>query len=80
MQGDENREIAKALARLTTKDLSAGDIQGEMSLNGDLGIDSLQFILLLLEIESKAERKIFDVESISQIKTVGDLCSAVAER
>jgi acyl carrier protein len=44
-----------------------------MLINQELGIDSLKFIRLILEVEAGAGRKIFNVETIAAIKTVGDL-------
>lgn len=48
-------------------------IEGRMSLIKDLGIESLQFIRLVLEVEEAVGRKVFDVESLARIGTVDDL-------
>jgi acyl carrier protein len=74
----EHQLVCDAVAKMATGELKTGDIRGEMLLSRDLGIDSLQFIRLILEIEAKISRKIFNVQLISQIKTVHDLCTAVA--
>jgi acyl carrier protein len=63
----------RILSGLTTQNLEAPDIRPEMSINQDLGIDSLKFIRLILDVEAGAGRRIFDVETIASIKTVGDL-------
>lgn len=49
------------------------NISDSSKLTQDLGIDSLQFVRLILEIEMKSQRKIFNVLSISKLETVGDL-------
>jgi len=61
------------LVNLCTKNLSSQEITGEMSINNDLGIDSLQFIRLILEVEVNAGAAIFNVQNIPHIKTVNDL-------
>lgn len=67
----------EAIARLSNKGLKPEEIRGEMVLKQDLGIDSLQFIRLILEIERRSLKRIFNVQIIAQIKTVNDLCAAV---
>jgi acyl carrier protein len=61
------------LVNLGTKNLSSQEIKGEMSISNDLGIDSLQFIRLILEVEVNAGASIFNVQNIPHIKTVNDL-------
>jgi acyl carrier protein len=81
MEHSPAQELAReAVARLSNKGLKPEEIQGEMALNQDLGIDSLQFIRLILEIERKSARRIFNVQVIAQIKTFNDLCAVVAAR
>lgn len=67
----------QAVAKLSNKGLKPEEIQDEMILNQDLGIDSLQFIRLILELERKTARRIFNVQIIAQIKTFKDLCAAI---
>jgi acyl carrier protein len=61
------------LENLCTRNLSSQEIDGEMSISDDLGIDSLQFIRLILEVEVNAGAAIFNVQNIPHIKTVNDL-------
>ncbi len=68
----------QAVAKLSNKGLKPDEIQDEMILNQDLGIDSLQFIRLILELERKTARRIFNVQIIAQIKTFKDLCAAIS--
>lgn len=67
----------QAVARLSNKGLKPEQIQDEMALNQDLGIDSLQFIRLILELERKTSRRMFNVQIIAQIKTFKDLCAII---
>lgn len=81
MELNLNQDIAReTVAKLSNKGLKPEEITGEMVLNQDLGIDSLQFIRLILEIERRSSRRIFNVQVIAQIKTFNDLCAVVAAR
>jgi acyl carrier protein len=75
---EPNSVVREIVARVGAKGVPSSEISGEMSLMNDLGIDSLQFIRIVLELESKLSRKIFSVELIAKIKTFTDLCAAVA--
>ncbi|HEX2270172.1 MAG TPA: acyl carrier protein [Pyrinomonadaceae bacterium] len=61
------------LIGLCQNNLNHDELKGEMKLFEDLGVDSLQFIRLILEIESSVGRKVFNVETIANLKTVNDL-------
>lgn len=39
----------------------------------DLGINSLKFIMVLLEIEQVSGKKVMDINKIGKLKTVGDV-------
>lgn len=67
------------VAKLSSKGLKPEEVRDEMALNQDLGIDSLQFIRLVLELEGKLSRRIFSVQIIAQIKTFKDLCAAITD-
>lgn len=72
------REFARqTVAKLSSKGVKPEEIRDEMALNQDLGIDSLQFIRLILELERKSSRRIFNVQIIAQIKTFKDLCAVI---
>jgi acyl carrier protein len=66
------------LARLSGGSHPPELIEGRMSLLHDLGIESLQFIRLVLEVEEAIGRKVFDVETLSKISTVADLYNLLA--
>jgi acyl carrier protein len=68
----------QTVAKLSNKGLKPEEIRAEMALNQDLGIDSLQFIRLILELERRTSRRIFNVQIIAQIKTFRDLCAAIS--
>lgn len=61
------------LSKLSGQRLPAENIEARMSLLNDLGIESLQFIRLVLEVEEAIGRKVFDVETLSKMSTVADL-------
>jgi acyl carrier protein len=42
-----------------------------------LGIDSLKFIVVILEIEQRLDRSVFDIENVGQLRTVGDILDLV---
>lgn len=63
--------VRQVLASLRTK--GSDRIDSCMLIGQDLGIDSLNFIRLILEVESRVGRKVFNVETIAGIKTVGDI-------
>jgi acyl carrier protein len=67
----------QAVAKLSSRGIRPEAIEDGMALNQDLGIDSLQFIRLILEIERQFSRRIFNVQIIAGIKTFGDLCVAI---
>ena len=75
----ENSDVVREIvARVGSKGVLSSAISDGMSLSSDLGIDSLQFIRVILELESNLGRKIFSVELIAKIKTFADLCAAVS--
>jgi acyl carrier protein len=41
----------------------------------DIGVDSLKFIVMMLEIEQVTGRKVFDIDNIGKLRTVGDILS-----
>lgn len=63
----------QVLASLNPGGLGMDQIGSEMSIGQDLGIDSLNFIRLILEVESQIGRRVFKIQNIASIKTVGDL-------
>ena len=76
---NENQLAARQiLSELCRKNLNHDYLAGEMKLFEDLGVDSLQFIRLILEVETRVGRKIFDVETIAKLKTVNDLYDLLA--
>ena len=70
--------VRQTVAKLSNKGLKPEEIRDEMALNQDLGIDSLQFVRLILELERQLSRRIFNVQIIAQTKTFRDLCTAIS--
>ncbi|MFP5262410.1 MAG: phosphopantetheine-binding protein [Blastocatellia bacterium] len=77
---DDESTAREMLSKLCERRLAPDDIRTDMSLTDDLGIESLQFIRLVLELEEELGRKVFDVETLAGIKTVDDLYKALARR
>jgi acyl carrier protein len=73
MSQNEKLVVKQILISLCEKNLNHNELNGGMKLFEDLGVDSLQFIRLILEIETSVGRKVFDVETIANLKTVDDL-------
>jgi acyl carrier protein len=67
----------QVLAGLAGNRAGTGDLPDDLILATGLGIDSLQFIRLILEVEEKLKRHIFHVGNIGSIRTVGDLMRVV---
>jgi len=55
----------------------APEIREDMSLHQDLGLDSVGFLTLILEIEDSLQKKIFNTMDLGGIRTVGDLLGVV---
>jgi acyl carrier protein len=68
--------ILEVLAQQTQR-LPAG-LNADTVLS-DLGIDSLKFIVVILEIEQRLNRHIFDIQNVGQIRSVGDILKLVTE-
>jgi acyl carrier protein len=58
--------------------LAGHEIMPASSLE-EMGVDSLQFILILLEIQKALGRDILTVDNVGSIKTVGDIISLVRQ-
>jgi len=65
--------VRDVLARNSGGRLASAAIRDDVRLMQDLGIDSLKFILVILEIEEALGRKVFDVQNVKSIATAGDL-------
>jgi acyl carrier protein len=61
------------LSSISELSVSIEDIRETHLLSDDLGVDSLQMIRLVLELEERLQRKVFDVDNIANVKTVGDV-------
>jgi acyl carrier protein len=72
---DEPAEVA--LVRRIVAASSGGrhtpeSLSGSMSLK-DAGVDSLKLIVMILEIETKLRRKIFNADNLGKMHTLDDL-------
>ncbi len=55
-------------------------IREEATLEGELGLDSMRFVTLVLEIEEYLGRRVFSIDNLPGIRTVGDLFKAVSQQ
>jgi acyl carrier protein len=70
----DQRAVLEVIARHVQRD--PGTLSGSDVLT-DIGVDSLKFIVMVLEIEQLINRKIFDMENIGELNTVGDVLALV---
>jgi acyl carrier protein len=66
-------DIVARVARRPAHTLQPGDSLAE------LGIDSLGFIMLILDVEQTFGRPLFDISSVGQLRTVGDLLAPLGQ-
>ena len=74
---DEAFAVKEILAELSDGETAPDSIRAGMSLADDLGIGSLQLLLLVVELERKLGRQIFSAESVAELSTVGDVLNAL---
>jgi acyl carrier protein len=66
----ERQIILEMLARhaqCNPATLAEGDVLA------DIGLDSLKFIVLMLDVERLTQRKVFDLDNVGKLTTVGDI-------
>ncbi|MEL6862983.1 MAG: phosphopantetheine-binding protein [Bacteroidota bacterium] len=68
------KEIYQIIARQTNPALDVEAIKPEHTL-AEIGIDSLKFLLLILDLEAHTQSGLFTPERVAEIKTVGDVLS-----
>jgi acyl carrier protein len=39
----------------------------------DIGLDSLKFIVMMLDIERLTQRKVFELDNVGKLRSVGDI-------
>jgi acyl carrier protein len=72
----DRQSILEIVGRMT--DRAVDTLQPSDSLT-DLGIDSLAFIMLLLDVEQALGRPLFDIETVGQLRTVADLLAPLQQ-
>lgn len=77
MTGREADEVRRILRHVGGGQFSMDDLREDARLSDELGLDSLRFVTLVLEIEERLGRKVFNIDNLPRIKTVGDLLSTV---
>ena len=73
---NDQHAMLEVISRHVRRDPSALHAAATLA---DLDIDSLGFIVIILEIEQKIQRSIFDVENVGRLKTIGDILSLAAD-
>ena len=76
-RGAVDGDLKKMLSLALGGSPPAEAIRADMTLGGDLGLDSVAYIGLVLDIEDCLQRKIFSSVNLGGIRTVGDLLDAV---
>jgi len=71
----DQSDVLDILARHAQRPARALEPACEMA---DIGIDSLKFIMVVLDIEQHLNRRVFDVGNVGGLRTVGDLIELVA--
>lgn len=73
----EQQSVLDIVARAAQR--PAGTLEpGELLT--DLGIDSLAFIMLVLDVEQALGRSVFNMETVGNLRTVGDLLAPLDSR
>jgi acyl carrier protein len=72
----EAQLIRKVVATSSGGRHTEESLAGSMTLK-DIGIDSLKLIVMILEIETKLGRKIFNVANLAGTRTLDDLTRVV---
>jgi acyl carrier protein len=67
--------VLEILAQHAERTPDALDVADVLS---DLDIDSLKFLIVILEVEQRLGRQIFDVENVGELRTVGDILDLVS--
>ncbi|MEN3297131.1 MAG: Phosphopantetheine attachment site [Burkholderiales bacterium] len=71
---DDQISVLEVLAQHAQRSAAQLDPTDALS---DLGIDSLRFIVVILEIEQCLNRSIFDIGNVGELRTVGDILDLV---
>ncbi len=72
-------EIKKTLVAETDNDINIEDIVPSMSLREELGMDSMQAVEMILDLEDTLDTSL-DGNEIADLQTVGDLISMVERK
>ena len=72
----EQKSIIDIISQQTDPPVPAKSITSSHSIE-ELGLDSLKFMLTIIEIEHQLGKSIFNVEVMPNIKTVGDVLDLV---
>jgi len=71
-----NRAIREAVGQALPQ---IGDIDFDAALTGDIGLDSVQVMDLVMEIEDRLDVSI-PIETLAEVRTLGELAEHLAAR
>ncbi|MET1253938.1 acyl carrier protein [Aliikangiella maris] len=74
---EEQQIVAGIMCEQMEPPIAVEQLNREATL-ADLGLNSLKFMLVIIEIEHRLEKSIFKVELMPELKTVGDVLDLVA--
>ena len=75
----DHNAVRQVIAEVCGDGRNPAGIRGEQRLGDDLGIDSLQFVRLVLELEERLGFKVFNIDNLSGIRTVADIDQQVLQ-
>jgi acyl carrier protein len=70
--------LREVLARASREKVAPSSIDPDTTLKG-LGIDSLKFIMVMLDVEKKLGRRVFNAANIGAMETVRDMWNLMAQ-
>lgn len=79
MKADIIKKIKSYLVEVSEKEITADDITLESTLTGDLDLDSLQSVSMVLDLEDYYHITI-DEDEIMTLKTIGDVVDLIVRK
>lgn len=72
----EQQTIIEIMCEQSEPRIATGDLSREHEIES-IGLNSLKFMLTIIEIEHQLKRSIFKLENMPNLKTVGDILDLV---
>jgi acyl carrier protein len=77
VETSETRIIEEVLTSLSRTPPPDGGVTAGLSLREDLGIESIQLLVLVLELETRLGRRVFSADNIASLRSVSDIFAAL---